>query len=146
MKKILVAVDGSAVSKRALARSADIARGNGAEVVLLYVHKLVEPYFSDPEIEEIKKEFEKSPMREGLEKRAMSVLKEAREYLENSSIKKVKTVFRWGHPVEEILKLAEKEKADLIVLGSRGERRGILMGSVSREVAERAKVSVLIGR
>lgn len=76
----------------------------------------------------------------------MEILDEARSYLESKSIKKVKTTFKWGHPAEEILKLAEKEKADLIVLGSLGERRGILMGSVSKEVAERAKVSVLIGR
>lgn len=59
MNKILVAVDGTAVSKRALARSADIAKGNGAEVVLLYVQKLVEIYFPDPEMDELKKEFER---------------------------------------------------------------------------------------
>lgn len=146
MKKILVAVDGSPISKKALARSAEIAKYNEPEVLLLYVHKLVEVYFQDPEMEELKKEFEKSPLREELEKRATKILNEAKSYLENSSIKKVKAVFKWGHPVEEILKLAEKEKADLIVLGSRGERRGILLGSVSKEVAERAKVSVLIGR
>jgi nucleotide-binding universal stress UspA family protein len=53
---------------------------------------------------------------------------------------------RWGHPAEEILKVAEEEKAEIIVMGSRGRRRGILLGSVSKEVVERAKVCVMVAR
>lgn len=143
MKKILVAVDGSEESNKALARAKEIAEGLNSEVVLLRVQRLAEILHSNAEMEELKKSIERSPLRRDFEKKSMEILDKAEAALE---IKKVKKIFKWGHPVEEILKVAEEEKADMIVLGSRGRRRGILLGSVSREVAERAKIPVLIGR
>ena len=53
-----------------------------------------------------------------------------------------------GHPVESILRVAEEEKVDLIVMGSRG--RGsvteLLLGSVSSGVLHHAACPVLIAR
>jgi nucleotide-binding universal stress UspA family protein len=61
---------------------------------------------------------------------------------------RVKTVIRSGQPAEEILKLAEEEKVDIIFVGSTGKQRWssdmLIMGSVSREVANLAKCPVLI--
>lgn len=56
----------------------------------------------------MKKSLEKSPLKVELEKRSRQILDEAEKIL------------KWGHPVEEILKTAEEEKVDIIVLGSRG--------------------------
>jgi nucleotide-binding universal stress UspA family protein len=52
-------------------------------------------------------------------------------------VKKVETVMLSGDPAEAILKRAKREKADLIVLGTRGfgELKGLLLGSVSHKVA-----------
>ena len=53
-----------------------------------------------------------------------------------------------GYPAEEILDMAEKEKADLIVMGTHG-RRGIdriLFGSVAEKVVKSAKCPVLTVR
>ena len=51
-----------------------------------------------------------------------------------------------GHPVEEILKAAEKEKSHLIVMGTRGH--GLigraLMGSVAQRVVSDCDVPVLL--
>lgn len=50
-----------------------------------------------------------------------------------------------GYPAEEILDMSEKEKADLIVMGTHG-RRGIdrmLFGSVAEKVVKNAKCPVL---
>jgi nucleotide-binding universal stress UspA family protein len=51
-----------------------------------------------------------------------------------------------GHPTEEILKAADTENCDLIVMGSHGKGllRTTLLGSVSRSVLERSKKPVLI--
>ena len=57
-------------------------------------------------------------------------------------------VFAQGDPAEEILRAAERHRADLIVMGSKGltglER--YLLGSVSRKVARHASCSVLVVR
>jgi len=51
-----------------------------------------------------------------------------------------------GHPVEEILKAAEQEKCDILVLGTHG--KGLLsqtfLGSVARAVLDRARKPVFI--
>ena len=53
-----------------------------------------------------------------------------------------------GHPVESILRVAEAEKADLIVMGSRGlgSVTELLLGSVSSGVLHHAACPVLIAR
>ena len=53
-----------------------------------------------------------------------------------------------GHPAEEIMKVASKQKADLIVMGARGlgtiDR--VLLGSVSMQVLQYAHCPVLVVR
>ena len=60
----------------------------------------------------------------------------------------VDQVFASGSPAEEILRAAERHRADLIVMGSKG-LTGLdryLLGSVSRKVARHAPCSVLVVR
>ncbi len=65
--------------------------------------------------------------------------------MEDKEISGVKTIIREGHPADEILKTAEEEGVDMIVIGARGKRVShLFMGSVSREVANRADVTVLV--
>ena len=51
-----------------------------------------------------------------------------------------------GHPVNEMLKKAEEEKCDMIVMGSHG--KGLIthaiLGSVAEKVIRRAKVPVMV--
>lgn len=51
-----------------------------------------------------------------------------------------------GHPAEAIVRTAEKQKAELIVMGSRGltDVRAFLLGSVSRKVVMHAGCPVLL--
>lgn len=60
--------------------------------------------------------------------------------------KKVKYVVEKGHVVERIITAAGREKADLIILGSRGLSNipVFLLGSVSQKVATYAPCSVLV--
>jgi len=60
----------------------------------------------------------------------------------------VEVRLRQGVPAEELLRAAADEKADLIVLGSRGlsQVKAFLLGSVSDKVSHHAKCPILIVR
>jgi nucleotide-binding universal stress UspA family protein len=64
------------------------------------------------------------------------ILQQAQRIAKGKGIKDLRTKITDGEPVDKILACAEKEKADLIVLGSRGlgDLKGLLMGSVSHKV------------
>jgi nucleotide-binding universal stress UspA family protein len=59
---------------------------------------------------------------------------------------KVQPLLLKGNPAEQILKLATKQQADLLVLGSRGVSglKAILLGSVSHKVVQHASCSVMV--
>ncbi len=81
------------------------------------------------------------------EKESEKKLKELVGLLEKRGIKaRYVTPIPAGDPVTEIVKIAEKEKVSLILMGSRGKGilKEILLGSVSEGVVRRATVPVLI--
>lgn len=61
---------------------------------------------------------------------------------------KVRGMIGFGHPAEEIIKIAEDLKADLIVMATHGRTglRHILAGSVTEEVVRKAPCPVLTMR
>ena len=67
--------------------------------------------------------------------------------LEVAGYGNIKAMIKQGHPAEQILSTAKEEGVDLIVVGSHGSRlHTLLIGSVSREVANTADISVLVAR
>ncbi len=58
---------------------------------------------------------------------------------------KLHTVFKVGHPVEALLKIAVTENADLMVMGIKGrsDLEHILMGSVAEKVFRRSPIPIL---
>ena len=56
--------------------------------------------------------------------------------------------YECGHAAEQIVRVAEEEDVDLIVMGSRGlsEWKALLLGSVSDHVVHHAHCSVLVVR
>lgn len=78
----------------------------------------------------------------------------ARRFVERSAQRLTKAGFtaeavcKIGNPAEEIMKVASKEKADLIVMGAKGlgtiDR--VLLGSVSMQVLQYANCPVLVVR
>ena len=58
---------------------------------------------------------------------------------------KLHTVFKVGHPVEELLKIAISENAVLMVMGIKGRSNleHILMGSVAEKVFRRSPIPIL---
>ncbi|NOZ58074.1 MAG: universal stress protein [Euryarchaeota archaeon] len=151
MERILVAFDGSDSSVRALNQGAKIAERMGAELSLVYVVNLGDIYYQEllgkPEFTEVLE----SLKREGkifddfLAESGRKVLETAKSCLEGS-VQVTREIVKIGHPAEEIINAAKEVNADLIVLGPHSKRRTLLMGSVSKEVVERAPCSVLVVR
>jgi nucleotide-binding universal stress UspA family protein len=134
--KILNANDGSETGFRAFSMAITLAKENGAELHMVCVEEI--PYM--PEfVQEVEERDEKTAGRiEGL-------LKHAQAKADAGQIKLRTHVLR-GHPVRDIVRLAEELKADLLVIGAVGhsalyER---LIGSRADRLVQMAKCPVLV--
>jgi nucleotide-binding universal stress UspA family protein len=60
----------------------------------------------------------------------------------------VKALARWGNPINEVLREAKSEGADLVVMGAKGHSNLglVLLGSVAQGVVQNSTRSVLIAR
>jgi len=58
---------------------------------------------------------------------------------------RIRPVFKVGHPVEELLKIAVKENVDLIVMGIKGrsDLEHLLVGSVAEKIFRRSPIPIL---
>ena len=133
---ILVAVDGSPSSERALGEAVDLARSGNARLTLMAVAPPVSSYVTlartTPEA-----------MAAELQKWAADVLAEAARSVPEDVL--AHTVQASGHAGPEILKEAMRGGYDLIVLGTRGRGRAQegVFGSVNGYVHFRARVPIL---
>jgi len=151
MKKVLIAVDDTKGAKNAFAMSSEICSNMRPEtIVLVYVEKfegrsLIDEMLSDAEMSTLKEALEGTEYKEMLDEKAKNILSYYKKVLEDRGITGIKTVIKGGHPADEILKTAAEEGVDMIMIGARGKRVShLFMGSVSREVANRADVTVLV--
>ena len=153
MKKVLIAVDDSKGSQATIDNFAELFSCTRFEsVVLLYVEKiegksLMDEMLGPAELSTLKEQLQGTAYQEALDRKAHAVLEHYRQALVRAGASGIKTVVKQGHPADEVLEAAREEGADMIVVGSRGKRlHTVLMGSVSREIANRAEVPVLIAR
>jgi nucleotide-binding universal stress UspA family protein len=153
MKTILIAVDDSKGSEAAVRTFLDLFVCVRPEtVVLLYVQKiegrsLMDEMLGSAELSTLKEQLQGTEYQAALDRKATAVLEKYAAMLHDKGAKGVTPMVREGHPSEEILEAAKKSGAGMIILGSRGQRlHTVLMGSVSREIANRAEIPVLIAR
>jgi len=134
-KKILVPLDGSKYSEKALQRACEIVDVFNSELVLLYVVEKSLPFnLLD------RKEYLKI-----LRKFGNKILEKATNVLSKKEIT-AKTLLREGNIVTEIEKVVKKEKCDLIIVGNKGlgSVTRFLLGSVSNKLAQSSSCSLLI--
>lgn len=144
IKKILWASDGSKESEEALNYVGSFASKYGSEIIGLSVIQPVD--LSGLKVpSEIKKEL--FSIQTTLEKREYERINKALEQLEPREIKRDIRI-ETGVPHEEILRVTEEEKVDLIAMGKRGLglKDRILLGSNTNKVLRAAKVPVLAVR
>lgn len=141
-KKILVPVDGSEGSWRALNTAVELGEKFDSELIVVNV---IQPYNNAALLAVPLDHATVSQGNSELEKIGDKVLEMAQERLESYKGEKSFNL-EIGHPSERIIALAKKAKADAIVIGSRG-LSGIaefFLGSVSSKVSQYADVPVLI--
>lgn len=134
-RKILVAVDGSEHAHKALDVAVDMAKSYNATLCLLHAFPHVSDFLGTPFYESM------------IESRTLigrALLEAARTQV--GDIVPVEEQLLEGPPARAILRVAEVEGCDLIVIGSRGHGTitGLLLGSVSSAVAQRAHCPVLV--
>ena len=139
MKKILIAIDGSKYSDKALFKAKKIAAALEAEVTILHViNPLKDTLYANTR--DLSNELTNFALKHGEE-----IIQKAKEIFEGFQ-GHLNTIIKTGDSVDEIVKFAEDGGYDLIIMGSRGA--GIfsrtLLGSVSDKVVHHSKVSVLI--
>lgn len=143
--KILICVDGSESSKKALEKASVIAQGcNVHEVAVIYVYNGKIDFSEFPTTEGTTITAEKMEKFRNLQEKhkeeSREILKDAVDYLEKKNIQ-ARGIFKEGHPSNTIVNVGCEEGYDMIVLGSRG-RSGlnkVLLGSVSSAVVQGAK-------
>jgi len=152
MKKMLIAVDETKGTKELFNVFTNMCSCVRPETMILcYVEKLEgrslmdDVLLSESEMSTLKKALEGSEYQEALDRKAQAVLDYYKKALQERGLTGIKTIIKKGHPAEEILKTAEEEGVDIIMIGSRGARTSHLFtGSVSREVVNQAHVPVLV--
>jgi len=151
VKNILIAVDDTKGSNSALSFFSDVCTRMRPEgIVLLYVERfegnsLMADMLGDAEASTLREALQGSEYKETLDRKARAILDHYIKALEEKGVTGIKTVIKSGHPADEILKTAREENAEMIVIGSRGKRTShLFMGSISREVADRSDIPVLL--
>jgi nucleotide-binding universal stress UspA family protein len=120
--RIIVGVDGSVQSKKALAEAITIAKSYSAFVKAISVHD------------------------KGTKEKAESAIGEAAKEMAKAGVTYDTSLIQSSNPAKALATLAKQESFDLIVVGSRGlgGRVSVLLGSVSKEVVGHAYCNVLV--
>ncbi|RDI75121.1 Universal stress protein UspA and related nucleotide-binding protein [Gaiella occulta] len=135
-ERILVAVDGSESSNRALAKALELASLTGAELHALAVEGPLPAYAATVgEVDEVKRE------KDAFFRRLASGVRARAD----AAGVPIAVDIRPGHAAELIVRVAAERGADLIVLGRRGHfLRDHLLGSTADRVTESADCPVMI--
>lgn len=138
-RRVLIALDRSAIAAHAMDVGADLAKALGAQVALVHV---VDPKLGS------------APEGGGPASVILDELREeGRRLLKTASLRiggnpPPREYLVEGNPIQEIVKVAEEWKADVIVSGTRG-RSGIsrlLLGSTAEGVLRHSQIPILIAR
>jgi nucleotide-binding universal stress UspA family protein len=135
-QKILVAIDGSPASEKALAAAVDLASHYRADLTALSVAEVPEVVAMVDEVDEL---------RQSAEQHYRQIGEAAVEYARSRGIALRSVVVR-GHAADAIVRYAETEGMNLVVIGQHGHSRiaRFFLGSTSDRVSEHAPCTVMI--
>ena len=135
-KNIILAVDGSEYSHRALAYAKSLAERYEANLWLIHVFSHTSDLLGYQDFEKL---YDKR------KSAGQAILDDAQKILGSTTFKVHRELLE-GSEAEAILAVAENHQADLIVMGTRGfgAVKGLLVGSVSRKVIHLSTCPVMI--
>jgi nucleotide-binding universal stress UspA family protein len=134
--KILAAIDGSPSSEKVLATAVDLAAHYQAELIALSVAEMPEVVAMVDEVDEL---------RRSADEYYREIGEGAVGYARSRGVKLRHIVVR-GHAADEIIRFAETEAVDLMVLGRQGHSRvaRFFLGSTTDRVSEHCHCTVMI--
>jgi nucleotide-binding universal stress UspA family protein len=150
-EKILVPLDGSENSLKALTVAIQIAKKFGGKISLIHIYSVTltptimpEPTTLTPPIP-VMTPAEVSRTIEATRKAGLNILADGQQKVEAERVQ-VETMLKEGHTVQQIINTAVEGKFDLIVVGARGisKIRELLLGSVTDGVIHHASCPVLV--
>jgi len=168
IKTIVVPTDGSDHAMKAVDLASDIAGKYGARLVLLHVllrdatpgqlRELIEGTGAPKDVLDELDRLDEMPIEAAamagmnapvfvpappdlLKKIGDLIGRKAQKAAQARGLADVELCIGDGRPSDQILELADREKADMIVMGNRGfgDLKGLLLGSVSHKVSHLAK-------
>ena len=151
-EKILVPLDGSGHSLRALEIAVQIAKKFDGKITLIHVYSVVvapvimpEPTTIAPPMVSVTTPIEVSKVTEASRRAGTSILADGEQRVKAEGVP-VETMLKEGHTIQEIIKTAKEGGFNLIVMGARGisKLKEILLGSVSDGVTRNAPCPVLV--
>ena len=152
MKRILIAADDTKGSLGVL----DVFRNQvrpPEEVILVHVQRilgrsLMGDMLSETEMATLKEAVKDSEFQEELDRKSEKVLAFYKKELESHGLFRIKTVVRAGNVTEEILRVAEEEKADLLILGCNGKvgLDRLISGCVTKDVERKTQIPVMVAK
>jgi nucleotide-binding universal stress UspA family protein len=152
INKILYGTDLSKNSAYAFFYAVDLAKKHNASIVILHTIAPIRQYIDEGGIgiEGMMKKAKKQEQERDIEeikKRLQEFCKKTETQIGSPCVQLVsKILVPLGHPVEEILKAADDEGCDAIVLGTHGKGflRQTFLGSVAGSVLERSRKPVFV--
>ncbi|HZY47131.1 MAG TPA: universal stress protein [Candidatus Bathyarchaeia archaeon] len=137
-KKILAAVDGSEPSLKAVSYAAQLAKLTDSKLLVLTVILLP----SSASLETVER------VRKDLSTKAKEILERSKSAAKQFNVDpETKIVETDRSVVETIVGSSESERADLIVLGSKGVTMGkMMLGSIAAGTVNLSRLSVLVAR
>ena len=150
-EKILVPLDGSEHSQRALECAVQISKRFNGKVTLLHVYSVAVPPVVMPEPSTLTPassgpvSTEVQKMVEGLRDAGKNILSDAEQWAKSAEVE-TETLLKEGNAAQEIVRTAREGEYNLIVIGARGMSRikELFMGNVSEGVIRNAPCPVLI--
>jgi nucleotide-binding universal stress UspA family protein len=135
-RKIVLAVDGSEPSNRAVSVAGDLAGELGSEVVVVHVHEAEMLHQGSVEF--------------GASEYGAQLVDATVRELKDSGVNSRGEVLTaiYGRAARVILELTDHEGADAVVMGSRGlsDLAGLVLGSVTHKVLHLAHCPVIVVR
>jgi nucleotide-binding universal stress UspA family protein len=138
LSKVLVPVDGSENSFRALDHALFIAKSTGTQITAMHV-------IEHPPTIHVESQKLLNDLLSNYRKESTKILDKCKEAAEKSGVN-LDTVIAEGNAASNIAGYAEQGGFDLIVIGSRGLGRfkEIVLGSTSKQVLHDTKCSVMV--
>jgi len=152
MEKILIAADDTKGSLGILEVFRNQVRPP-EEVILVHVQRLLGrslmgDMLGDAEMSTLREAVKETEFQEELDEKAEKVFSFYKRELEKSGLFKITTVIRAGNVTDEILKVAEAEQVDLMIMGCNGKSRldRLISGCVTKYVERKSNVPVMVAK